>query len=131
MAGSSKAVVWRERLRRFERAGLTVAEFCRREAVSVPSFYQWRRRLAGMPVLADPSSQRPRGSRALARSNAPPSRRRGEPAFQRVMLSAGGVVAVALPSGVRIELPAEQTPLVRAVLADLLLADSGRIAGGV
>ena len=37
--------VWRERLARFERGGLTVAEFCRREGVSDPSFYQWRRRL--------------------------------------------------------------------------------------
>jgi hypothetical protein len=36
---------WRDRLRRFDRAGLTVAEFCRLEEYSVASFYHWRRRL--------------------------------------------------------------------------------------
>ena len=36
---------WRERLSRFRRGNLTVAEFCRREGVSNPSFYQWRKRL--------------------------------------------------------------------------------------
>lgn len=37
---------WRRRLKRFAGAKLSVAEFCRREAVSVASFYQWRKRLA-------------------------------------------------------------------------------------
>jgi hypothetical protein len=37
--------VWRERLGRFEQCGGTVAEFCRREAVSAATFYAWRARL--------------------------------------------------------------------------------------
>jgi transposase-like protein len=37
--------MWQERLARFEGGGLTVAGFCRREGVSQPSFYQWRKRL--------------------------------------------------------------------------------------
>jgi hypothetical protein len=48
-----------------------------------------------------------------------------------VILSGGDVVAVELPSGVRMELPAGQVALVRAVLAELLQAELGRIAGGV
>jgi len=36
---------WRRRLRRFENAGTTVAQFCRQENCSVASFYQWRRKL--------------------------------------------------------------------------------------
>ena len=36
---------WRVRLRRFASSKLSVAEFCRREKVSVPSFYQWRKKL--------------------------------------------------------------------------------------
>lgn len=36
---------WRDRLRRFARSELTVAEFCRLEEYSVASFYHWRRRL--------------------------------------------------------------------------------------
>jgi hypothetical protein len=38
--------VWLDRLARFPSSGLTVAQFCAIEAVSVPSFYAWRRRLA-------------------------------------------------------------------------------------
>ena len=36
---------WRGRLKRFASSKLSVAEFCRREKVSVPSFYQWRKKL--------------------------------------------------------------------------------------
>jgi transposase len=39
--------VWVERLRRFAGSGLRVAAFCAREGVSTPSFYSWKRRLAG------------------------------------------------------------------------------------
>ena len=42
---SGTEAVWRERLVRFDSGDLTVAEFCRREGVPNPSFYQWRKRL--------------------------------------------------------------------------------------
>lgn len=38
--------VWLDRLARFPASGLTVAQFCAIEAVSVPCFYSWKRRLA-------------------------------------------------------------------------------------
>jgi len=38
--------VWVERLARFPQSGLTPAQFCAIEAVSLPSFYAWKRRLA-------------------------------------------------------------------------------------
>lgn len=37
--------LWRQRLRRFERSGLSAVAFCAEEGVSAPSFYAWRRRL--------------------------------------------------------------------------------------
>lgn len=123
MAGSSKSVEWRERLQRYERAGLTVAAFCRREGVSVPSFYVWRRRLG----QASPGRSTRRAKRRLAGSQGQAPAH----AFQQVMLSGGGVVAILLPSGVRMELPAQQVQLVRGVLAELLEAESGRSAGGL
>src|SRR5271165_5720981 len=50
--------LWLDRLARFPSSGLTVAQFCALEAVSVPSFYSWRRRLAAeanpQPPTADP-----------------------------------------------------------------------------
>jgi transposase len=37
--------LWRQRLQRFERSGLSALAFCAKEGVSAPSFYAWRRRL--------------------------------------------------------------------------------------
>jgi transposase len=37
---------WIERLARFASAGLSPAQFCATEGVSLPSFYAWKRRLA-------------------------------------------------------------------------------------
>jgi hypothetical protein len=36
---------WRERLGRWQRSGLSITAFCRLEQVSLPSFFQWRKRL--------------------------------------------------------------------------------------
>jgi hypothetical protein len=119
MAGLDKAAAWGERLRRYKLSGLTVAQFCRREGVSVPSFYQWRQRLAA----ASPLARSTRSSRR-AGSDRPA-------AFQQVLLAGAGVVAIELPSGVRVELPADRLPLVRAVLADLLEAETSHPAGAV
>src|SRR5829696_7105996 len=100
---SDRSLSWRERMRRYASSSVTVAEFCRREGVSVANFYYWRRRLADAPQ-AKPSLGR---------------RLQAAPAFQPLLLSDSGVVTVELAGGVRIELPAEQE-LVRAVVAELL-----------
>lgn len=49
--------VWVERLARFPDSGLTPAQFCAIEAISLPSFYAWRRRLAteAADANADPA----------------------------------------------------------------------------
>lgn len=40
------AAKWRERLGRWQRLQCSITEFCRREGISQPSFFHWRRRLA-------------------------------------------------------------------------------------
>src|SRR5215475_10030788 len=45
--------LWRQRLQRFERSGLSAVAFCAKEGVSVPSFYAWRRRLRPPAEQAD------------------------------------------------------------------------------
>ncbi len=40
-----KERLWRQRLSRWERSGLSIREFCRHEQLSEPSFYGWRREL--------------------------------------------------------------------------------------
>lgn len=60
---SGKAGMWRTRMGRFIRSGLTVARFCEQEGVSTASFYWWRRRLA---IARSP------GSKAAGRRRASP-----------------------------------------------------------
>ena len=49
--------LWAQRLQRFAASGLTPAQFCAQEGVSLPSFYSWKRRLAaaGTTVPATPA----------------------------------------------------------------------------
>lgn len=50
---------WNDRFRRFGKSRQTVADFCRAEGVPQPSFYYWKRRLAG-GSRRHQSTQRPR-----------------------------------------------------------------------
>ena len=52
-ANRTAAEAWRERLERQARSGFSIAEFCRRERLSPPSFYQWRKRLSVVRCAAD------------------------------------------------------------------------------
>lgn len=44
-----KIEAWTRRLARYEAANETVARFCHREGVSVPSFYAWKKKLGQAP----------------------------------------------------------------------------------
>jgi hypothetical protein len=47
---------WLDRLARFDSAGLSTAQFCAAEGVSLASFYLWKRRLNQQPLrTADPA----------------------------------------------------------------------------
>lgn len=48
----SRREIWTERMARYRDCSLTVREFCAREGVSQPSFYQWKRKLAECPSPA-------------------------------------------------------------------------------
>jgi transposase len=50
---------WVERLARFSASGLSPAQFCAQEGVSLPSFYAWKRRLATEAL--DPAAAPPAG----------------------------------------------------------------------
>jgi hypothetical protein len=77
--------VWSERLARFRSSGLTVAQFCASEAVSVHSFYSWKRRLSD-PACEPPSRQDQGGA--------------GDPRLLPVRLqTSGALVELVLPSG--------------------------------
>lgn len=98
---SARAEVWRERLVRFESSGLSVREFCSYEAVSEPSFYQWRKRLAG----------RRRKQRPTDKSF-----------FQPVRVTPTGVLSIEFPGGARLETPADNLDLARLVVREVVAA---------
>lgn len=60
---------WRQRIRRYERSGLTIAQFCEQEGLAVHQLYWWRRELKQRGAEAGPASKggtnrRKRGRRA-------------------------------------------------------------------
>jgi len=50
--------LWLDRLNRFTASQLTAAQFCQREQILLPSFYQWKRRLS--PRVETPRRTRPK-----------------------------------------------------------------------
>ena len=99
-----RLALWQDRFDRFLHANLTVAEFCRSESVSVPSFYHWKKQLAIPP-------SRKRNPKIPSANNT-----------RFVPLVVHAVPASAklnLPGGAAIELPGE---LGTKQLTDLILA---------
>jgi len=94
-ASAQKHSQWQERFRRFARSKLSVTEFCRRERVSTPSFYQWRQKLAD-------SSCKGRARRSPARAS-----------FVPVQVAMASDLQVNFPNGVRLTLPVSDPELVR------------------
>jgi transposase-like protein len=91
---------------RFQEARQSVTEFCRREGVSAPSFYQWRKRLA----------QRPR-----------PAEEAGD--FRPVRLVNPASVAVQLPGGTQLHVPTSDRRALRLVIDTVARADAQRAGG--
>ena len=85
-ADRTAAEVWRERLERHARSGFSIAEFCRRERLSPPSFYQWRKRLSVAPCAV--------------------GRPRFVPVHRAEDSGTADGVEIELPGGVRVRLPA-------------------------
>jgi len=99
-------------MRRFEEARRSVAEFCRQEGVSVPSFYQWRKRLAQRARLEEETG----GFRPvrLAGTNG-------------TLVAAG--VAVQLPGGTQLHVPTSDRRALRLVIDTLARADAQHAGG--
>ena len=105
---SQPEAAWRGRMARFRRGTLSVAEFCRREGVSVPSFYQWRKRLEPK-AQATSRRERSRGS-VPAKPKQPPS------LFVPVNVTPSPVAEIEFPNGVRVRVPATNVEAIRAAV---------------
>ena len=101
-----KRTEWSDRLRRFARSKLSVAEFCRREKVSVPSYYHWRRKLGDAPSEVNGGS---------------------EPAtFIPVEITRLSGVEVTFPNGARLTLPAQSRQQVQDFIESIAMARTTR-----
>jgi hypothetical protein len=89
-----KFAEWQRRLRRFEKSGLTLARFCARERVSVPTFGYWRRKCAG----GDAS---------------PPA---APASFKSVEVIGGRAVTLRFPVGAVLDIPEDRPDLVRVAI---------------
>ena len=118
--------LWLDRLNRQAASRLTVAEFCQREAVSVPSFYQWKRRLSPRiesATMLDRSRQPQQslGNPAVAQ----------QPRFTELVLSASpeavsvSLPSISLPGGITIALGTQ--PEIAAVIVDRVLQHTSKL----
>jgi transposase-like protein len=92
-----------------------VAQFCRDEDVSVPSFYQWRKKLQQHTAAE--------GTPGAAASG-PASH------FTRVRLVASPCVTVRLPGGTQLDVPTADPEVLQRTIRILAQADARRVAGG-
>ncbi len=96
IADSGKRELWRRRFREFDTGNWTVVAFCERLGVSVPTFYQWRRKLATPP----------RSDQTLT--------------FVPVAISTPAGIEVHLPGGVRMTIASSDDPAIQSVIRAIL-----------
>lgn len=98
---SEKEQFWRMVLEEHARSGLSAREFCRREAISEPSFYAWRRKVRErdtgarsgrglVPVTVVESGTTARLSSVRSRSDS----RLQQDSRLEIMTSSGGVLRI-------------------------------------
>jgi hypothetical protein len=99
---------WLRRLRRFQESRQSVAEFCRQEGVSQPSFYSWRKRLSSPPIF-----------------DCPPARSLSE--FRPVRLLPAAGVHVQLPGGTQFVVPLADAGSLQLAIETLARIDANRV----
>ena len=116
--GSSpeKIKEWTSRLERFAESQQTVGEFCRREGVSEPSFYLWKKKL---PPVRDVDAAR--NKRQGVKDKAAPSSFQVVHVTEAPMLTAKEATVIQLAGGVQIQLGSD-LPVVELVVKQLLAA---------
>jgi transposase-like protein len=108
---AGRHVMWRQRLERFAGWTGTVAEFCRREGVTQPTFYQWRKRLrlAGEPATGG-------AAKGLPGAGAADEAKPGRAPFVELSLAARAAVEIELPNGTVVRIPADREGALRVAI---------------
>ena len=103
MTSGERERFWRELLARQAASGLSVRQFCGREGVSEPSFYQWRKRLG-------PTTQQQKNAAAATRDRATATPSTDSLFLPLGLLGGGGVsseLEIIHPTGCRVRVVGE------------------------
>jgi hypothetical protein len=114
------AELWRGRIGRQARSGLSIREYCRREGVSAGSYYLWKRRLSRQPV---PEVRRGNSARPTVAET--PNSQSG---FVEVAWTSSQVIEVYFTDGTLLKVPANQPDALAVTLKTLRAAGQERHA---
>ena len=110
---------WRQRIERQRKSGLSVAEFCRTEGVSSPSFYTWRRKLQSESPAKSKRAARRRPAAVPASSVEPVSKAPSDASFVQLPLAPARTspwIELVLPEGAVIRVPQQNLTALQTVL---------------
>jgi hypothetical protein len=104
---------WRRRLERQRKSGLSISEFCRRESLSLPSFYSWRRKVATR------AGELATGRPCRVRRAAAAPRAAGFLQLPLATVRSSPWVELSLADGTVLRVPQQNTATVLAILREL------------
>lgn len=105
-ANAEKQKYWRSVLRRQERSGLSVRQFCTDHRLSQASFYSWKRKIASRDRRAGVRPERKGRKRSQAQTVTKPDEKTAVFIPVRLGAAAGGVLEVVHPRGHVVRIPA-------------------------
>jgi len=114
VANPKLASLWRDRVERQRRSGLSILEFCRREGFSAGSFYAWKRRLhaSRSTVVSKPKAQ---GQQRASQGESPPG------GFVQFPLTVESTIEIRFADGTIVSVPAEKLAVTLQTLQALQL----------
>ena len=112
VANPKVASLWRDRVERQQRSGMSILEYCRREGVSAGNFHAWKRRLQASRSSAEKKSKK-QGQQRASHGSAP----RG--GFVQFPLSVDAPIEVRFADGTKVHLPAENLAALAVTLQTL------------
>ena len=112
VANPKVASLWRDRVERQQRSGMSILEYCRREGVSAGNFHAWKRRLDVSRSSGETKSKM-HGQQRASHGSAP----RG--GFVQFPLSVDTPIEVRFADGTKVHLPAENLAALAVTLKTL------------
>ena len=106
--------LWRDRVERQRRSGLSILEFCRREGFSAGSFYAWKRRLQASRSTVESKSKK-QGRQRASHGQSPRS------GFVQFPLTVDSTIEIRFVDGTLVRVPAEKLAVTLKTLQALQL----------